>query len=101
MALSMALNYMKQTAFELDHVIAYKKSSKFNSQNVLMEVNLENFLPRKLLTIRYHILLIVHGEKLLLSYVLTYLHSCKKHSRLLAFTSFHSIHVQKFIENLY
>ena len=25
-------------AFELDHVIAYKQSSKFNSQNVLMEV---------------------------------------------------------------
>ena len=38
--------------FELDHVIAYKQSSKFNSQNVLMEVNLENFLPRKLPTIR-------------------------------------------------
>ena len=32
-------------AFELDHVIAYKQSSKFNLQNVLMEVNLENFLP--------------------------------------------------------
>ena len=29
--------------FELDHVIAYKKSSKFNSWNALMEVNLENF----------------------------------------------------------
>ena len=41
-------------AFELDHVIAYKQSSKFNSRNVLMEVNLENFLPgRKLAAIRY------------------------------------------------
>ena len=40
-------------AFELDHVITYKQSSKFNSRNVLMEVNLENFLPRKLLTIQY------------------------------------------------
>ena len=36
-------------AFELDHVIAYKK---YNSWNVLMEVNLENFLPRKLPAIR-------------------------------------------------
>ena len=35
-------------AFELDHVIAYKQFSKFNSQNALMEVNLENFLPQKL-----------------------------------------------------
>ena len=41
-------------AFELeDHVMAYKQSSKFKSRNVLMEVNLENFLPRKLLAIRY------------------------------------------------
>ena len=39
--------------FELDHVIAYKQSSKFNSRNVLMEVNLENFLPQKLPAIRY------------------------------------------------
>ena len=38
----------KADAFELDHMIAYKQSSKFNSQNVLMEVNLENFLPQKL-----------------------------------------------------
>ena len=38
-------------AFELDHVIAYKQSLKFNSRNVLMEVNVENFLPRKLPTI--------------------------------------------------
>ena len=36
-----------------DHVIAYKQSSKFNLQNVLMEVNLEKFLPQKLPTIRY------------------------------------------------
>ena len=36
-------------AFELDHVMAYnKKSLKFNSRNVLMEVNLEIFLPQKL-----------------------------------------------------
>ena len=41
-------------AFELDHVIAYKQSSTFNLQNVLMEVNLENFLPRKLPAIRYN-----------------------------------------------
>ena len=34
--------------FEVDHVIAYKQSLKFNSRNVLMEVNLENFLPWKL-----------------------------------------------------
>ena len=40
-------------AFELDHVIAYKQSSKFNLRNVLMEVNLENFLPQKLPTIQY------------------------------------------------
>ena len=39
--------------FELDHMIAYKQSLKFNSRNVLMEVNLENFLPRKLPSIRY------------------------------------------------
>ena len=39
--------------FLLDHVIAYKQSSKFNSQNVLMKVNLENFLPGKLPTIWY------------------------------------------------
>ena len=31
-------------AFELDHVIAYEQSSKFNSGNVLVEVNLEKFL---------------------------------------------------------
>ena len=37
--------------FELDHVIAYKQSSKFNLQNVLMQVNLENVLPQKLPTI--------------------------------------------------
>ena len=43
----------KADTFELDHVIAYKKSSKFNSQNVLMEVNLENFLPQKLPAKRY------------------------------------------------
>ena len=30
-------------ALELDHVIAYKQSLKFNSQNVSMEVNLKNF----------------------------------------------------------
>ena len=35
-------------AFELDHVIVYKQSSKFNSQNVLMQINLENVLPQKL-----------------------------------------------------
>ena len=40
-------------AFELDHVIAYKQSSKFNSQNVLMEVNLKNFLYQKLPAIWY------------------------------------------------
>ena len=39
-------------AFELHYVIAYnKQSSKFNLPNVLMEVNLENFLPQKLPTI--------------------------------------------------
>ena len=32
-------------AFELDHMIAFKQFLKFNSQNILMEVNLENFLP--------------------------------------------------------
>ena len=40
-------------AFELDHVIAYKQSLKFNLRNVSMEVNLENFLTRKLPVIRY------------------------------------------------
>ena len=39
-------------AFELDHVIAYKQSSKLNSRNVLMEINLENYLPQKLPAIR-------------------------------------------------
>ena len=39
--------------FELDHVIAYKQSLIFNLPNVSMEVNLENFLPRKLPSIRY------------------------------------------------
>ena len=40
-------------AFELDHMIAYKQSSKFNLRYVLMQVNLENFLPQKLPTIWY------------------------------------------------
>ena len=39
----------KADAFELDHVIAYKQYLKFNSRNVLMEVNLENFLRQKYL----------------------------------------------------
>ena len=39
-------------AFELDHVMAYKQSLKFNLPNVSMEVNLENFLPQKLPPIR-------------------------------------------------
>ena len=39
-------------AFELDHMIAYKQSLKYNSRNVLMEVSLKNFLPQKLPTIR-------------------------------------------------
>ena len=30
--------------FELDHVITYKQSSKFNSWNVLIEVNLISYL---------------------------------------------------------
>ena len=34
--------------FELDHVIVYKQSLKFNLQNVLMEVNLEKFSPSKI-----------------------------------------------------
>ena len=38
---------------KLDDVIAFKQSSKFNLQTFLMEVNLENFLPRKLPTIQY------------------------------------------------
>ena len=38
--------------FELDHVIAYKQSSKFNLQNNFMEVKLKNFLPQKLPAIR-------------------------------------------------
>ena len=56
MALSMEYGDFKPheaDAFELDHVIAYKKSSKFNLRNVLMEVNLKNFLPRKLPAIQY------------------------------------------------
>ena len=49
-------------AFELDHVIAYKQSSKYNLWNVLMKVNLKNFLPQKLpaymvITIRSNIAL--------------------------------------------
>ena len=40
-------------AFELDHMIAYKQSSKFNLRNVSMEVNLDIFLTRKLPAIRY------------------------------------------------
>ena len=42
----------KADAFELDHMIAYKQSMKFNSRNVLKVVNHKNFLPRKLPTIR-------------------------------------------------
>ena len=38
--------------FELDHLIAYMQSSKFNLQNVLMQINLENVLPQKLPTIQ-------------------------------------------------
>ena len=30
-------------AFELDHMIAYKQSLKFTSQNVLMEMNRKNY----------------------------------------------------------
>ena len=40
-------------AFELEHMIAYKQSSKFNLRYVLMQINLENFLPQKLPAIRY------------------------------------------------
>ena len=43
----------KVDAFELDHVTAYKQSSKFNLHNNLMEVNLEYFLPQKLPAIWY------------------------------------------------
>ena len=39
--------------FELDHMIAYKQSSKFSLRNVSMEVNFKNFLPWKLPTIQY------------------------------------------------
>ena len=56
MALSMEYGDFKlheANTFELDHVIAYKKSSEFNLRNVLMEVNLKNFLPRKLPDTRY------------------------------------------------
>ena len=56
MLLSMEYGHLKPheaDAFVLDHVIAYKQSLKFNSQNVLMKVNLENFLPGKLPTIWY------------------------------------------------
>ena len=44
---------LEADSFELDHVIAYKQSLKFNSQNVSMEVNLKNFLPWKLPAIWY------------------------------------------------
>ena len=43
----------KADVFELDHMIAYKQSSKFNLRNVSMEVNFENFLPQKLPAIQY------------------------------------------------
>ena len=43
-------------ALELDHMIAYKQSSKFNSHNILMQVNLKNVLPQKLLTIQNFII---------------------------------------------
>ena len=42
----------KADAFELDYVIAYNRSVKFNSRDLLMEVNLEKFFPQKLPTIR-------------------------------------------------
>ena len=42
----------KADVIELDHVIAYKQSSKFNSRNVLMQINFENVLPQKLPTIQ-------------------------------------------------
>ena len=56
MALSMEygdFKLHKANTFELDHVIAHKKSLKFDLQNVLMRVNLENSLPQKLPTIQY------------------------------------------------
>ena len=43
-------------AFELDHMIAYKQSSKYNSRNVLMEVSLKNFLPQKLQITHYTVI---------------------------------------------
>ena len=39
-------------AFELDHVITYKQSLKFNLQKVFLEVNLKKILPWKLPAIR-------------------------------------------------
>ena len=56
MLLIMEYGYFKPheaDTFELDHVIAYKQSSKINSRNTLMEVNLENFPLQKLPAIRY------------------------------------------------
>ena len=43
----------KVDTIELDHVIIYKWPLKFNLWNVLMEFNLENFLPWKLPSIWY------------------------------------------------
>ena len=47
----------KTDAFELDHVIAYKKSLKFNSRNALMEVSQpRKFSPSKIIRYIYSIL---------------------------------------------
>ena len=56
MLLSMDCKPHEADAFELDHVITYKQSLKFNLRSALIEVNLENFLPRKLPIIRYNLL---------------------------------------------
>ena len=64
MLLSMEYGHFKlheADAFELDQVIAYKKSSKFNSWNVSMKVNLENFLHQRLPTIRYQLNPVMDG----------------------------------------
>ena len=64
MALSMEYGHFKlheADSFELDHVIAYKKSSKLNSWNVSMEVNLQNFLHQRLPVIRYELNPVMDG----------------------------------------
>ena len=81
-------------AFELDHVIHYKKSSQFNLRNALMEVNLEIFLPRKLPTIPYRYVNVcksVYIHIYICMYVCLYIYTCL-HSTYMYYTYSTNVH---------